>query len=141
MDELSLESDAELSWETRLATIGRMLDRQPEPLPTLTITVMRRGIVFQRAPVPALSMTAAAVHGGPIPVPVISSPPVPSVMPARGPQHPATADEPARPTTASALPDVATPAATTLPSLATRLCRWLQAGRAPAAKSWMRDWL
>lgn len=141
MDELSLEADVELSWETRLATIGRMLDRQPEPLPTLTITVMRRGIVLQRAPVPALSMTAAAVHGGPTPAPVISSPPVTSSVPARGPQHPATPDEPVRPTTSSALPGIATSAAATLPTLATRLCRWLQAGRAPAARSWMRDWL
>jgi hypothetical protein len=43
-----LEPRPEVSWEVRLATIGRMLDRRGPDLPTLHITVLRDGIVLQR---------------------------------------------------------------------------------------------
>jgi hypothetical protein len=139
MDELSLDADTELSWETRLATIGRMLDRQSEPLPTLTITVMRRGIVLQRAPVATRSMTTALVHGAAIPL--ISSP---SLMPATSvadqyiPRMPDDSPPPVATTTVSNVPG---PVAITRLPLATRLGRWLQGGRSPVATSWMRHWL
>lgn len=140
MDELSLDADAELSWETRLATIGRMLDRQPEPLPTLTITVMRRGIVLQRAPVAAFSMTAVPVRGAPPTETASRSPSNTTPMASLSPPLPAIPNAP-RPLAVSTPAGANTTAAPPLPTWAVWLRRWLRAGRGPTTRTSIKDWV
>ncbi len=48
MQGFGLESHEDVTWELRLRTIGRMLDQQPAPVPTMHITVLEQGIVLQR---------------------------------------------------------------------------------------------
>ena len=48
MQGFGLEPHADVTWELRLRTIGRMLDQQPALVPAMHITVLEQGIVLQR---------------------------------------------------------------------------------------------